>query len=245
MEDLSSVPVPEEEPTTPAEETEATEETKTEEPTAPDYGEEIAKLKEDIGGISVVLSELNAKIDNVIKPAPVPETKEDDDYDPPKSFKEWEERNRQIAREEFEKAEAERLEKEKERAKYEQEQEEKANQYIDEQLAKLEKQGLLPKISNVGDENDPGIKARQELFSYANYLKTYDLVATAEALKVLHEAGKSFDYRVGKIIDSGRQPEGLEAPIASSTHTTPPSSGVKPEEIVAARSFEDIDPLKF
>lgn len=90
------------------------------------------------------------------------------------------------------------------------------NKTFDDMADEAMKLGFLPEIKDANDNNDPGKEARRELFGYAAKLGSTNLVDVAENLSNLHELGKHFDPRVGKIIQSEYRAEGANVPVGSS-----------------------------
>lgn len=240
MEDLNSVPVPDiEEPKAEPQEPTPEPSSTPSEPSTPNLGEEISQLKEEMGSIAAAIGELRDSV------APAKTEPKEEGKEPPKSWEEWETRQREIAQEEWDKKEAAKREEAENATKEKETVTKQVDEYIDGQLGTLEQSGFLPKIVDATNESDAGRMARAELFGYATYLGTPNLVATADAIKVLHDAGRRFDPKVNKIIESNRQPEGINAPVGSSSNSTPVKPGMTPEAVANARSLDDIDPNNF
>lgn len=103
-----------------------------------------------------------------------------------------------------------------------------ADQFLDGQVASLEKSGLLPAVVNQNDSNDPGRLARQELYSYALALGTDNLAAVAPTLAAHHASGYFYDRNQNKLIRRGSQTAAAQAPIAGAGPVggpTAPSTG--------------------
>lgn len=113
---------------------------------------------------------------------------------------------------------------------------------FDRQLEDLEGKGIIPKITNPDDPNDPGRAARKELFGRAASLKTVDLVSVGNDLHQLHESGFTFDPTVNKVIRSKPNTAGMNSPVGSSSSRS--YNGVKPgvsyKELHEARSMDEL-----
>lgn len=177
---------------------------------------------------AALVSDIDAKLartkDEIIEavkpPAPEPTPEEKAEWKPEKwqDFEELAEKKAQeIYRQqrEQEKAEEERIAAE---AKAE---EERINSAFDNMVNELESDGMLPKVTNPEDPEDPGRKARAELYAYASSLGTLDLKAAGTQLKQLHDSGFTFDPKSSKLLRSNPRPAGLDAPVGSSSKATP------------------------
>lgn len=106
---------------------------------------------------------------------------------------------------------------------------------LDTQVAQLEQLGYVPKIVNNNDKNDPGRRARAELFGYAYTLGTTNLGQVAQVLHQLHQGGQQFDVESGTLVRrSGNTAPGATAPIAGGT-----PSGMAPAAGQPSRNFFD------
>lgn len=119
---------------------------------------------------------------------------------------------------------------------------ERITKEIDDQLADLEKQGVLPKVENQNNPQDAGVAARRELLALGVYLETPNLVKVAEQMKTNHEAGYAFDVTTNSWTKQERQLPGQYAPVGSSSarSSAPGTSGPSYETINKARNFDDL-----
>lgn len=198
--------------------------------------ETLNNLDARFGEIETQLSELSQKV-----PAPAPAPDKPSEEWVPGSWNEVVEASVNKTKEELA-AEQARLEDEKRKAT-EQEQEAIAQLHrsFDEQITQLEKEQVIPSVKDKADPNDPGRKARQEIYAYAAQMDTTNLVEAARSLKVIHETGMTFDPKTQKFIKSNVTPSGIDAPIGSSSSTTGvPGSGPSYEQIHKARSMDEL-----
>lgn len=116
------------------------------------------------------------------------------------------------------------------------------DQELDNQVAALQNEGMLPPITNPNDRNDPGRIYRRELYGAAAKLGTTDLRAVAQlTLAPLHAQGKIYDPLTDSTIDYAPAQPGAQAPIGSSTTTTGQApSGPSYKDIHQARSFDEL-----
>jgi uncharacterized protein YdaT len=171
---------------TPETENPTTETTPEEKPEAPDFSEQFSKLSEELSSIKETL---NTKTE--LPPG-------DTTFEP----KDWNDvfsKVEEVAAAKYQAIEAEK-QAQTEAAKAD---EERINAEFDRQLSQLEKEGKLPKVSDANDDNDPGVKARKEIFNLGVKYKSVDLIAMAD----LRDSLK-------------KQPEGAKAPVGSSSQTT-------------------------
>ena len=131
----------------------------------------------------------------------------------PKTYADVDQRIIERAQEIADQALAERERQAQEAFTAAQQQEHDIEQYLDQQVAQLEANNLIPK------SNDPnGKPARAELFGYAYSLGTTNLMSVADTLKTLHSQGMRYDVREGKLVQaSGSNAPGAGAPIAGGT----------------------------
>ena len=178
--------------------------------------ESITSLKENLDSISTRLDEFDAKITEMSTPAP---TNEDQPWKP-KTWDEIPQKVEETAAQIVEEKLSERDKQQEEAKQVEVEKQKRMDNFIDNQMIDLEKSGILPKIENAQDDNDPGRSARRELLGFAGHIGTMDLSKASEVLKELHETGKSYDPRAnnmqGAFLRSNATPSGITAPVASS-----------------------------
>lgn len=121
----------------------------------------------------------------------------------------------------------------------EQEQVAQIDKYLDDQVAYLEAQNILPKVANPNDPNDPGKRARVEMYAYATKLGTTNLVEVAGTLKAVHASGQYFDVNTQQFVQA--QAPGFNAPIAGATPVATPSMGAVPStKVLANASFDQV-----
>ena len=100
------------------------------------------------------------------------------------------------------------------------------NEKWDRELDSLEKAGHIPARKNQNDPNDPGVKARREIFEEAQKHNEYNL-------KVVY-----YENIAGK----KKQPAGADAPVAGGgkTVTKEPEGEFSYEEISKAKDLHDL-----
>lgn len=117
-----------------------------------------------------------------------------------------------------------------------------ADRALDTKVRDLETQGVIPKVVNAQDPNDPGRTAQRELYSRALYENTDDLVRVAQDIKFHHERGFTWDPQNSRWLETNRPPAGMYAPVggASGPGAMPGQAGAqKPTyaQIHSARSL--------
>lgn len=112
----------------------------------------------------------------------------------------------------------------------------KVNQMLDDQEKQLEEKGMLPKMEDPNNQDDPGRIARKELYGVAAKVGSSNLLSTGEMLKDMHDSGKRFDVRSGKFVKSKPASHGKDVPVGSSSSTNSPQETGKP-------SYKDIHNL--
>lgn len=119
-----------------------------------------------------------------------------------------------------------------------------ADRNLDQKVRELETQGVIPKIANASDPNDPGRVAQRELYGRALYEQTDDLVRVANDLKFHHEKGMTWDPQNNRWLETNRPPAGMYAPVGSSGVGNMPgqSGATKPTyaEIHSARNLGEL-----
>lgn len=91
-----------------------------------------------------------------------------------------------------------------------------ADQALDAKVTELEAGGIIPKVVNAADPNDPGRLAQRELYSRALYENTDDLARVANDIKFYHEKGFKWDVQNNRWLEVNRPPAGMYAPVGSS-----------------------------
>ena len=176
----------------------------------------ISSLKESIDSVNTRLDEFDTKISDLSTPSS--ENKEEGWK--PKTWDEIPQKAEEIATTIVDQKLSERDEQAKEAQKAEEEKQKKMDAFIDNQMADLEKNGVLPKVEDAANDDDPGRNARRELLGFAGRIGTLDLGKANEVLKVLHESGRTYDPRAnnmqGDFLRSNTTPSGINAPVASS-----------------------------
>lgn len=220
-------------------EKEPTEKEPTEEP------QDLSKIVESINTIGETLNAVTERIsgleEKLTAPEPEPEPETASGWTP----KSWddipklvEEKGKEIAEQTI--AEREKAAREAEEARAAEIKQ--IDEEFDRQLEELEGRGIIPKIIDANDPNDPGRMARKELFGRAAMLKTVDLKSVGEDLHQLHEAGLTYDPTVNKIIRSQPNLAGMNSPVGSSSsrgyYGTKP--GVSYKELHEARSMDEL-----
>lgn len=164
------------------------------------------------------LAAVKDEIVNAVRP-PEPEPTTEDTSWKPEKWDDFTDHAKDVYKQmrEQERSEEERIKTE---AKAE---EDRINSAFDGMVTELEKDGFLPAVEDATNADDPGRKARAELYGYAAKLGTLDLKAAGTQLAELHESGFSYDPRVGKLIRSNPKPAGADSPVGSSSRTTAPS----------------------
>lgn len=94
------------------------------------------------------------------------------------------------------------------------------DQEIDEQVAKLEKEGKLVPIANQDDPNDPGRIQRRQLFGLASNMGTTQLDQVADTLHIAWNSGQEYDWKSKSFVQSRTKPAGFDAPVTSSSART-------------------------
>lgn len=177
--------VPEE--TTPVETPETENPTIEETTPAPtDFSEQFTKLSEELNSIKETLNNR-------------PEVPAGDETFEPKTWDDVFSKVEQVAQNKYDAIEAERTRQIEEGKAAEA----RINAEFDRQLGQLEKEGKLTKISDPNDDNDPGVKARKEIFNLGVTYRSTDLIKMAELRDKLR-----------------KEPEGAKAPVGSSSQTT-------------------------
>lgn len=175
-----------------SEEPEVTPEPTTEEtpptPEAPDFNEQFAKLSEELSSIKETL---NTKQETQLPPS-------DETFDP-KDWKDVFSKVEEVAAQKYQAIEADK----QAQAEAARADEVRINAEFDRQLTQLEKDGKLTKIGDPNDDNDPGVKARKEIFNLGVTYKSVDLIKMADLRDKLR-----------------KEPEGAKAPVGSSSQTT-------------------------
>jgi hypothetical protein len=121
-----------------------------------------------------------------------------------------------------------------------------ADREIDTKLNELETKGVLPKVTNASDPNDPGRAMQRELIGLAVYQGKgpEDFENVASDLKFHHERGFKWDPQNQRWLETNRPPAGQYAPVGSSSGGNMPGQGgaQKPtyQEIHGARSLGEL-----
>ena len=105
-----------------------------------------------------------------------------------------------------------------------QSEEAKINKGFDDQIDSLEKDGRLPKVEDENSDTDPGIVARKELYQLGVDYSSSDLIAMAK----LRDKVKSIP------------PQGIDAPVGSSTRTTDVPSSVDYNKDIRGKSMDEM-----
>lgn len=197
---------------------------------------EFETLKEEISSIKEMITE-------AIKQPDVPDTTyqprtqeqiEEDiwarfDKQPPKSYTEI----RDALKEEMKR---ERELEVAQRQKYEAEQNSQRaalNKKWDNEISMLEKAGKLPKVSDPTDQNDEGLKARIELFKYAQELGSADLLKVYERVYVPSKAMSSQGASKSK-------PAGARTPVGGAGGANQGSNKTRSYKDLKSRNIEDV-----
>lgn len=182
-----------------------------------------AKILETIDTLKTGLETINTRLDefdNKLTEISVTPTPEQQEEWKPKTWDDIPKKVEETAAQVVEEKLSEKEKQEQDARKAEDAKQKQMDTFIDNQMADLEKNGVLPKIENPGDENDPGRAARRELLGFAGMLGTLDLSKASDVLKELHGAGKTYDPRAnnmqGAFLRSNATPSGINAPVASS-----------------------------
>lgn len=202
----------------------------------------LSEVKDKVQGVEDMVSGIYDRIDKLQTQAPAvtPEKKEEEKPWVPSS---WEEvkKLKEEAKEEAKAEFAQMLEADKakaqEAAKAEEDQQQRINNYFEESYATLEKENILPKVSNIDDPNDKGKNARKELLMWAASQGSADLVASAKALHELHKEGFTFDPQTRTLKRDNYIPAGADAVISSSNRTT----GANAKPILTAKEIRGGD----
>ncbi len=119
-----------------------------------------------------------------------------------------------------------------------------ADRALDAKVSELETAGIIPKVVNAHDPNDPGREAQRELYSRALYENTDDLARVANDIKFYHDKGFKWDAQNNRWLEVNRPPAGMYAPVGSSgAGAAGGGSGAqKPsyQEIHGARSLTEL-----
>lgn len=161
-------------------------------------------------------NEVTAPIEDEPAPAPAPQPGEW----VPQTYEDVDKRIIERAQEISAAALAERDRQAQQAAQQAAQQEQEIEAYLDQQVAALEQANLLPRVANpaLNDPNDPGRRARAELFGYAYSLGTTNISSVANTLKSLHDQGLRYDVTQGKLAPiTGSAAPGASAPIAGGT----------------------------
>lgn len=198
--------------------------------------EYVDSLKELVETQTAQIAELSSTIAAAAAPDPEPPLKPEDDPDnkpfqSPKELRdELKRTSAEITRSEIERIEAERArlvtEDQKKRSDLDLE--------FDAMLSDAQEQGLIPAIADLNASDDPGKKARRELFAYAAFVGTSNLVAAAKTMKSARDGGLEFDMATGQFVrPAGSYQPRPAAPVGTSSGRTAAPSGNKP-------SYKDI-----
>jgi hypothetical protein len=116
------------------------------------------------------------------------------------------------------------------------------NDDFDKQVDELEKEGVLPPISNPNDRNDPGKIYRRSLYGLAAKQGTGNIKEVARlTAKPLHDQGKVYDPVSDSFIDYNLQNPGANAPIGASSTTTGLGSNLPSyKDIHSARNMDEL-----
>jgi hypothetical protein len=203
----------------------------------PDPNKDLSSIMEGITKLSDTVSDITNRLDTFdetlegFKTAqpPAGDTGEAQPPAPkwkPKTWDEFPEKAKEVARQTFEEIEKEKIEKQEAIKKQKDELQSQIDSDFDNQLQKLEEDGAIPKVVNVKDPNDPGKQVRKELFALGIKYNSPDLVAMSELRNEWVGRGYSFDIKEGKWLRSNPEPFGASAPVGSSSSSAP--SGTKP-----------------
>jgi hypothetical protein len=211
----------------------------------PAEGQDLSKVTESIASIGETLQAITERIggleEKLTPTEPEPEPQPTEGWQP----KTWddipklvEEKGKEIAEQTL--AERDKANKEAEEARAAELK--SIDVEFDRQLEELEDKGIIPKIVNAEDPNDPGRQARKELFGRAASLKTIDLISVGNDLHQLHENGLGYEPGTNKIIRSKPNVAGMNSPVGSSSSRG--YSGSKPsvsyKELHEARSMDEL-----
>lgn len=113
---------------------------------------------------------------------------------------------------------------------------------IDTQVASLEAKGKLPPVGNASDPNDPGRRARAELYGLASRMGTMNLEMVADTMTQLHSTGMHYDFKSNSWQRTNPKPAGQIAPVGSSQGSggAMGSEGPSYDTIHKARSLSEL-----
>jgi regulator of replication initiation timing len=87
----------------------------------------------------------------------------------------------------------------------------------DKELDDAVKSGIIPPIKDINDFDDPGRKARRQIFGLAAVERTMNLTKVADTISELNKVGVEFDVNTGKYVQVKTTAPGRFAPVGSSS----------------------------
>lgn len=186
-------------------------------PEIDDKEEKIKSLEESVNALSETVETLTGQISEKSEPQVEEEWK-------PDTWKDVESKAEEKAREVVERT---LDEKQTEQENYQREEAEalKAiDKDYDQQVANMEKEGLIPPIKDRNNPNDPGMQSRRELFGFAAAHGTPLLTKVGKDLAELHKNGIYYSYDPntgdGQFIRTRTSGYGQSVPVGSSSSRT-------------------------
>jgi len=135
-----------------------------------------------------------------------------------------EEKAREAARQVIEEEKAQYKQVEDER----QARDQQLETYLNQQESELVKAGRLPEVVDINNPEDPGRKARAELFGLAAHLGSTDIKGVDSYRKAMNESGITYDPRVKQFVRSNPPMPGADVPVRSSSNRTSVTTGNRP-----------------
>ncbi len=183
-------------------------------------------LKDFASSIQSEISKINERLDALNKPA----VDQEADQEVDQTSEAWAKVDERIKRvlseveqENTRRAEEARIAEEQSKAAI--------DEQIDTQINELESKGVLPKIKNPEDPSDEGRQSRAELLGYAIHMDSPNLSAVADALKVVHESGRYFDYKTRRFLRKESTAYGEKSPVGTSSGVAGGSGGLSYETL--------------
>jgi hypothetical protein len=202
----------------------------------PPEGQDLAQLLEAVNSLGADLQSINERISGIeeaSKPVEIPLDPALDPRNAPPA--DWRTLRDEIEQTADAKAEAKLIAKEEEKISKQEEMkvaEKEWDNKFEQEAAQAVKDGYLPEVVNPKDHNDPGNAARRDLFGFAHFMGTTDLLKIAETVKMYNQSGKHFDVDQSKWIQSEYRVPGKFAPIGSSSNrTSTPGQGISYKEL--------------
>lgn len=187
-----------------------------------------------------VFTPMQEKIQQPAAPSEPEAPKDPETPAPRKAPKTMEELDAYIA-ERYAEIEKERNREKEQQTEAEKEQQQLVDKHLDEQVAALQKDNILPEYKE-GEKNP----FHASLYAYAYYLGTDNLLAVGQSIKGFHDRGEVFDLqstqKEGKpVFRRVAGQAGGQAPVGSSMSSTGrTASGPDYKQIHNARSLDDV-----